>query len=280
MIDRRAPNNPFDRYHGQSLFIAHRGYRACYPENTLCAFAASLGHFAMVELDVQLSADGLAVVFHDQMLDRTSNAILVAAELGLQTLAAHDWHFVQLSQLDVGSWFVADDPFGAIRQGLVERSHLLGCMPQRLPSLLRVLSWAVHSDMPLNIELKDMGTSRLNDALVAEVVRDITTAGADHLVVLSSFNHTILRICHWLAPNLAIAALQEGFHPPDLISYLHSLAVCAYHPADQIVDASLIHAIRSAGFRINVFTVNDPVRQRKLFAAGVTGIFTDYIGKS
>lgn len=277
MIASGAAHSPFDRFQGQPLIIAHRGYRACYPENTLCAFAASLGCCGMVELDVRLSADGVVVVFHDQMLGRTSDAATVAAQLGLQSMTVHDWHFAQLSQLDVGSWFVAADPFGALRQGLMERSRLLACMPQRLPSLRRVLSWAMRSDMPLNIELKDLGSERLNEALVTEVVRDVTVAGADQLVVLSSFNHATLQICRWRAPHLALAALQEDAHPPDLIPYLHSLAVCAYHPANHIVDAPLVHALRNAGLQINVFTVNDPVRQRQLFAAGVTGVFTDYL---
>lgn len=56
------------------LVIAHRGARAYAPENTLPAFrkAAELGA-AMVELDVQLTADGLPVVLHDDTLERCSN---------------------------------------------------------------------------------------------------------------------------------------------------------------------------------------------------------------
>lgn len=51
--------------------IAHRGASAHAPENTLAAFrkAAALGA-DMVELDVQMSADGVAVVIHDATLDR------------------------------------------------------------------------------------------------------------------------------------------------------------------------------------------------------------------
>ena len=277
MIASSVFPSPFDRFQGQPLIIAHRGYRACYPENTLCSFAASLGRCGMVELDVRLSAYGAVVVFHDELLGRTSDAAHVAARLGMQSLAVRDWGLHQLGQLDVGSWFAAADPFGAIRQGLVERSSLLACMPQRLPSLHQVLHWAVSNDMPLNIELKDMGAERLNATLVDGVVRDVAAAGAGHLVVLSSFNHTALRISRRIAPHIALAALQEGSHPSDLIPYLHSLAVCAYHPADQIVDAPLIRAVRDAGLRVNVFTVNDPVRQRELFAAGATGLFTDYL---
>jgi len=267
----------FDRITPAQFLIAHRGFRACYPENTLCAFAASLGNCGMIELDVRLSADNVAVVFHDRMLTRTSNALVVAAELGLTSLALHDWRLGQLRRLDVGSWFLETDPFDALRLGQVERGRLLACLPQRLPTLRQVLAWAMVHRMPLNIELKNMGLARPNELLVAEVAREIATAGAAAQVVLSSFNHTVLRVCRWLAPEVAIAALQEGAHPPDLIEYLRALAVCAYHPADALADPALIRTLRAAGLHVNVFTVNDPARQRQLFTAGVTGIFTDYL---
>ncbi|QQG66274.1 glycerophosphodiester phosphodiesterase [Desulfobulbus oligotrophicus] len=267
----------FDQFERHPIIIAHRGHRACFPENTLCAFAASLGRCDMIELDVRLSADGVAVVFHDQLLWRTSDAVAKAFEVDQRSLAVHDWRYVQLSQLDVGSWFLETDPFDTIEQGRVDRRELLALMPQRLPSLRRVLYWAVTNNMPLNIEIKEMGTTRLNEALVAEVIHDVAVTATGQQVVLSSFNHSMLRMCQWLAPHLATAALQEGSHPPDLLSYLQNLGVCAYHPSDQIVDADLIHVVRSIGIRVNVFTVNDVLRQRQLFAAGATGFFTDYL---
>ena len=52
-------------------FIAHRGWRQHYPENTLIAFQQALAAGALnIELDVQLSADGVPFVFHDANLDR------------------------------------------------------------------------------------------------------------------------------------------------------------------------------------------------------------------
>ena len=49
------------------LVIAHRGASLAYPENTLEAFeAAVLAGADMIELDARLSADGVAVVSHDQ----------------------------------------------------------------------------------------------------------------------------------------------------------------------------------------------------------------------
>ena len=53
--------------------IAHRGYAARYPENTLPAVEAALRAGACyVEVDVQLSADGVPVLLHDANLERTA----------------------------------------------------------------------------------------------------------------------------------------------------------------------------------------------------------------
>lgn len=271
-----APPPFFERFGAAPLLIAHRGYRACYPENTLCAFAQSLGRCGMIELDVQLSADRVAMVFHDDLLTRTSDASAVAAQLGLTGLALRDWPFAALRQLDVGSWFLHADPFGTIRSGLVTPASLLACMPQRMPTLREVLVWATANRMPLNVEIKATEQSPGERSVAAVVVDEIRSASAVDLVLVSSFDHALLRVCRDRAPEIALAALQEGAHPPDLLPYLRSLGVVAYHPEDRLVDAALVAALRSAGMDVNVFTVNDPMRQGQLFAFGVTGIFTDF----
>jgi glycerophosphoryl diester phosphodiesterase len=56
--------------------IAHRGLwsTGCAPENSLAAFQAACSHGYGIELDVQLSADGEAMVFHDSRLERMTGA--------------------------------------------------------------------------------------------------------------------------------------------------------------------------------------------------------------
>ena len=65
-----------------TLPLAHRGYHDASrgrPENGLAAFRAAIAAGYGIELDVQLSADGEAMVFHDETLDRmTSETGLVA----------------------------------------------------------------------------------------------------------------------------------------------------------------------------------------------------------
>ena len=53
--------------------IAHRGYfdnEAGIPENSLSCFQAAIDKGFAIELDIQLSSDGVAMVFHDADLER------------------------------------------------------------------------------------------------------------------------------------------------------------------------------------------------------------------
>src|SRR5262245_86406 len=76
--------------------IAHRGASAYAPENTLAAFkkAKELGA-QWLEFDVQLTACGEIVVFHDERLERTTN--------GRGWI--HEKPYSYLKTLDAGSWF-------------------------------------------------------------------------------------------------------------------------------------------------------------------------------
>lgn len=73
-------------------FIAHRGYSARYPENTLLALdAAREAGAKYLEVDIQLSADHVPVLFHDRDLTR----------LCQQTGAVHEYTFSQLQEFNV-----------------------------------------------------------------------------------------------------------------------------------------------------------------------------------
>lgn len=76
--------------------IAHRGYSAVAPENTLAALTAALEAGATsVEVDVQTAIDGAPVLIHDPHLGRTSSGV---GPVRRRTVG-------QLQSLDAGSWF-------------------------------------------------------------------------------------------------------------------------------------------------------------------------------
>jgi glycerophosphoryl diester phosphodiesterase len=76
----------------QENLVAHRGYPLHYPENTIAGIEAALAAGAKyVEVDIQLTRDGVPVLFHDHDLQR----------LCQQPGAVHDYQWQQLQQFVV-----------------------------------------------------------------------------------------------------------------------------------------------------------------------------------
>tara|TARA_B100000686_G_scaffold246792_1_gene256246 strand:+ start:117 stop:872 length:756 start_codon:yes stop_codon:yes gene_type:complete len=76
--------------------IAHRGYSSRNPENTLASFDDAVNSgFPYIELDLHLTKDNVAIVMHDDSVDRTTNGKGLISELNLE----------QIKSLDAGSWF-------------------------------------------------------------------------------------------------------------------------------------------------------------------------------
>src|SRR3546814_3373482 len=79
--------------------IAHRGAGRQAPENTLAAMRMGAAHgFMMMEYDVKLSRDGIALLLHDDTLDRTSNATGNAADKSWAELRSEE-HTSELQSL-------------------------------------------------------------------------------------------------------------------------------------------------------------------------------------
>jgi glycerophosphoryl diester phosphodiesterase len=97
------------------------------------------------------------------------------------------------------------------------------------------------------------------------------------LVMFSSFRHEYLPLCKERLANVPTAALVEDVHPANLIEYLKSLHVDGYHMNDELAEKESVQKLRKAGFFVNVYTVNDPLRAKELFEMGVNGVFTDFL---
>lgn len=266
----------FDNFQSDSLIAAHRGFRAHYPENSLCAFKASLGKCHFIELDIQMSKDFVPMIIHDSTLERTTNAKTEGKKRGIQSLKVQDWNLAQLKTLDIGSWFLLADPFGSIASKEVSTEKLVKEMPQTIMTLEDLLLHPSLSTIPLNIEIKENFIEKYSKKVTESVLEVIRRTGSGGRVLISSFNHDYLNIAKNCAPEIPTAALQDHGHPQQLLSYLKALGVAAYHPSNTIVDEGLIRILRSNGIKVNVYTVNSGKRQLELFAMGVSAVFTDY----
>ena len=71
--------------------FAHRGYSGKYPENTMLAFRKAVEAGADgIELDVQLTKDGVPVIIHDELVDRTTNGKGLVKDMDFTTLRQLD----------------------------------------------------------------------------------------------------------------------------------------------------------------------------------------------
>lgn len=225
--------------------FAHRGNSSEAPENTLVAFrAARLPGITGVELDVQLSKDGVPVVIHDERLERTTTG---SGWVGDHSLA-------QLKQLDAGRWF---GPAYAA---------------ERLPTLAELLELFRGGGMSVNIELK---TNRVPyPGLVPATLREIERQGMEQQVILSSFNHHSLKEARALSPRVACAAILHD-RLLELCDYGLRHGFQALHVHFSMVDAELIEDCRAAGLPIRAWTVDDVAAARRLAQLGVAGLITN-----
>ena len=251
---------PYPRY------LAHRGGGSLAPENTLAAFDAGLRHgYRAAEIDAVLSADGVAVLLHDENLDRTSN--------GRGSVARHS--AAELALLDAGSWF------GPEFAG------------EALPTLQQALSHCARHGIWLNVEIKPVsGHEAQTGQVVARTVADFThpapvQSGPGQTVsaltrtpaqapLLSSFSRTALAAARLAAPQLPRALLCTAL-PPDWEAALADLACVALHCDHRRLDAAQAARVRAAGYGLLCYTVNDPQRAAQLRAWGVDAICTDRI---
>ncbi len=267
----------FERFSATGYICAHRGARSIAPENTRMALDKGRNCGAdLLEIDVQATADGELVLFHDHTLERTTD-IATCSKFSART----PWNLAEftnseLQELDAGSWFLQSDPFGTVASGDVLSADFPVIRRQQIPRLHDVLIDCRENEFPVNLEIKDQTGTAADATIVNQILDLIKATGTEHLVLLSSFNHEYLRQAKQLHSAMAIAALVEEKHPDDLVAYLHDLDVDAYHPDQLITDSVLIKQLADLGIRVNLWTVNDLERAHYFIEAGATFICTDW----
>lgn len=252
------------------LCIAHRGAASLAPENTLTSAQKAFDIGAdMWELDVSVTADGELVVLHDDSLARTTNA--AALFPGRAPWLISDFTLAEIRRLDAGSWFVETDPFGTIAAGAVTPAEQTAMVGQPISTLREALQFTREHHWRVNVEIKALLPAQTNFPVVEAVVRLIESLELNEQVLLSSFVHPYMQQAKALNPAIAAAALlDEGETWPT------SLAVDAFHPHYTAVETARTQALRQSGIGVNPWTVNDPAEMKRLIAAGVTGMFTDF----
>jgi len=257
------------------LVMAHRGFRAIAPENTL--LAARKGREAGAdswELDVAASRDGELVILHDDGLARTTDAR--ERFPGRAPWTVYDFDLAELRLLDAGSWYAKADPFGEAASGRLGPAELASFPGLRLPTLREALELTRDSGWEVNVEIKDAAGRACDAWIVEKTVALIREFGLVERSCVSSFNHEYLQRAKRAEPALDLGALVEKRAPDDVLALLERLGARSYNPDKAILDEPTVRALRDAGFDIFVWTVNEEADIARCLSWGVTGLITDY----
>jgi len=267
----------FDHFPQSGYVCAHRGARAHAPENTMLAAQRGLEFGADYwELDVHKVADGTLVVFHDDVLDRTTDIATHPDFSGRRSRRIHDYTWGELQKLDAGSWFITNDPFGTIAAGEMSANDLDLMRGQRIPSLKEALTFSRKHNLPVNVEIKDQSVVTDDLSIVGDVVDVVYEMNVQDLVLISSFNHDYLAEIKARYPEIPVAVLVENKHPKDIVAYLQRFGCTCYHPDHRMIDVALVTRLMEHRIRVAPYTVNDMDRAVSLAGGGCFGVITDY----
>ncbi|MDR3440437.1 glycerophosphoryl diester phosphodiesterase [Telmatospirillum sp.] len=227
--------------------IGHRGVAAMAPENTLAGFAlAARSAVGWIELDVQLTADGVPVVFHDDRLERTTDGQGRLVETS----------YVDLLRLDAGRWF--GESFAG----------------QRIPSLAEVLTLLVETGLGLCLEVKadeQRGAQTAVEAIAC--LRHIWPATASP-PLLSSFARSAVAVMADQAPDWQRGLLVEEL-PDDWHDVTRRLGCHSLHVDQCLLNEQQAAAVKGEGLALLAYTVNDRERAETLWGWGVDALFSD-----
>ncbi|MBB5789974.1 glycerophosphoryl diester phosphodiesterase [Jiangella mangrovi] len=300
-----APPGEFD-------LQAHRGGLGLRPESTLASFgnALQLG-VSTLELDIQITKDGYAVVTHDRRINPAKCADTAPVTPGdpqfpyAQGRYIKDLTLAQVQTLDCGARQLAGYP---------EQQVVPGAGMPLLSEVFDLVKAYDADDVMLNIETKvEAGApheTAPREQFVQVVAREIRDATMEKQVTIQSFDWGALMRMGEVAPRLRLVALtnydflqvdRPGASPwlggididdfdDDPIAAIESFGADAFSPVHGFpqggsvddpgyvpyVTRDMVRRAHRAGIEVVPWTIDDPATMNKLIDDGVDGIITDY----
>lgn len=235
------------------VVVGHRGAAARAPENTAASLLAGIDAGAdQIEIDVGLSRDGRAVVFHDTTLDRTTT--------GRGPVSSRDW--AEIERLDAGSFF---DPRFATERPL-DLDGALALVRNRVPMVVEI-----KAARPEGCLRPGAGDYRAVDAVAAAVLR---TGGIEG-VTISSSSWPLLDAMGRALPGIDLALTVGYLERRDPVEWARKIGASAVHANRRLCARRWIERAHAAGLLVVPYTVNRRGELDPLLDAGADGAFTD-----
>jgi glycerophosphoryl diester phosphodiesterase len=232
-----------------TINYAHRGASAYFPENTMLSFEKALEMGCTgIETDVQMTKDGVLVLIHDEMVNRTTNGD------GL----VKDYTYSELTKLDAGSWMGEEFTGNSI------------------PTVEELIYLVKDKNIIIDFEIKT-GVVIYED-IEQKLIELIYKHRIAHKVILSSFNHYSIAKCNKISKEISTGILyMAGIYKP--YDYAKTVGANAIHPYFLAINEEVIKQTKKHRIKVNVFTVDDEKYMKSFLAMEVDGIITDYPDK-
>ena len=229
--------------YGLPMIMAHRGFSAAAPENTLPAFQKCIDEgITAAELDVQMLADGTIIVMHDDNLKRTTG-------------------------LDKNVWEVTYDEIKNLDNGAFFDPEFAGTKICTLDEAIK-LAASAKDKLYLNIEIKRNGH---DDGIAEKVVQIILDNNYLNYCDITSQDYSTLEEVREINPYVLTAYTSvigigniESLEAADIISIQETFATYEN-----------IERIHNAGKRVFVWTINEQDTMEQLANLNVDAILTN-----
>ena len=230
----------------QQLLYAHRGASGQAPENTLRSFKLAFDQGADgIECDVNLTRDHELVVFHDPILDRTTNSTGWVKDVTLQ----------EIKKLDAGDG-------------------------EQVPTLLEVVDLAQKHNKKLIIEFKNdplASATATAHALTGFLIDNNITRD---VIVYSYWVHAAKMTQGVLPDGVKVGIVTYiGVRPQDLIELVNHSQASVLSTDWLFLDKSLVHAARDHEITLCSYVLNDDTSFDYAKNLGVEILLTDYPGR-
>ena len=265
---------------GAFMNLAHAGGDQASPHSTMFAFAEAVRAGATaLELDVQLTADGVLIVQHDDTVDKTTEATGPVADLTLTEIQALDNAY----WFSPDCWPCRDRPvdeyvYRGVRAGDVPPPTGHTAEDFRVETFRDVAE--AYREMPLDIEIK--GELPGAAAVARQLALEIDELERTDSVVVVSFDDAVVDVFHELAPEVAVSPglgrLTDWFlGGAELEPHFEVLQLPPFRGEIQVVDADVVRRVHDEGRIVWVWPDDASTQENaefysRLIEYGVDGI--------
>lgn len=221
--------------------FGHRGASKYAPENTLASFYRSIElGIDGIETDLKRSKDGVIFIFHDDILERTTN--------GSGKPEDHTWE--ELRKLDAGSWY---SPIFA---------------GERLISLQTFLEHFARRPLWFVLELKASG-------LEEDTLKLVYEHRIERQVTFTSFEYDRVSKVRALDPDIHIGYLVPKIddHTLQQVLAIRAQQIC---PAADQLEPEDVRRAKSLGLEVRAWKAKNEQLVEHCIACGVDGMTCDF----